>query len=307
MTGTPKSWLVIGSLENWLTSLRQPIPLWGLRPTYAGSFESLNAGDIVWIYATNPIKGVVGVASVKDKYVDESSLVWPEEIEKAHVIWPLRFRLQILKYLPESLWRTARISINEFDLNWQRGFQALGAQHSALLAAKAENLFGLDFSSGPTIVKPQLVAEPAEAYEVSEAIKTAQLDHRSLQELVAEISKLQFYHTELEYAIDLPGQHRSLDVVWKREMGGSPTFAFEVELSAGLEKAIGRLKFAYRRWNSRPRIIAPNDDHKRVHNLLLAEERDFSQQLRIYEPSQLTDLLQKKRDLKTMEQDLGMY
>jgi hypothetical protein len=33
-------------------------------------------------------------------------------------------------------------------------------------------------------------------------------------------------------------------VVWKRELDGVPTFAFEVEMSGNIEKAISRLKLA---------------------------------------------------------------
>lgn len=94
------------------------------------------------------------------------------------------------------------------------------------------------------------------------------------------IGKLQFNHTQLEYPIELPDENKNLDVVWKRELSGVPTFAFEVELSGGLEKAIARLKFAYTRWNSQPRVIVPPKFSKKVNNILATEERNFTNQFR---------------------------
>lgn len=298
MNNEPHSWLVIGVSSNWDTSLAQPIPLWGLKNVYFESFQLMHSGDIIWIYVTTPIKGVIGVGVVKDKYIDNVSRVWPQEQQKQQVIWPLRFRIQLLKLLPRELWEDKRININDFGLNWQRGFQRLTEEQAAILSARSEGLFGVELDTGATIVGES--NGPEEAPPVASP-------HRKMQEIIAEIGKLQHYHTELEYPIELPGQSKNLDVVWKREVAGSPTFAFEVELSSGLEKAIARLKFAYHRWNSRPRIVVPTNDFSKTQNILRMEEREFSDQTRIYEPTQIEELLEKKRDLKKAEQNLGMY
>lgn len=306
MTNDPNSWLVIGVQTNWDTSLTQPIPLWGLKPRYLNAFQVLRPGDFVWIYVTDPVRGVVGVAVVKDKYQDYTNLVWPEEIQTGEVIWPLRFRLHVMKVLPRGIWTQGKISITDLRLNWQIGFHLLNHDDAATIMQRAEEVFGTEFSTGATIIKPA-VYESNLPYEDPVSNPETIPEHRDIQELVAEIGKLQFYHTELEYPIELEGQRKSLDVVWKREMRGSPTFAFEVELSSGLEKAVGRLKFAYRRWNSRPRIVVPTEDFKKVENILIAEDRDFSQQLRIYEPEQLAELLRKKKILRSVERELGIY
>lgn len=301
-----RSWLVIGVSANWSTSLSQPLPLWGLRPRFQSEFNVLQAGDILWIYVTSPVKGVVGVGAVKDKYIDRAALIWPEEKKRGEVIWPLRFRIQVLRVIPESVWKTAKIAIGDLGLNWQVGFQLLHDKHAAELSMRAQQVFGADLYSGPSIVARPVVRERA-VYTPETRLERAALSHRGLQELVAEIGKLQYYHTELEYPIDLSGEHKSLDVVWKRELSGVPTFAFEVELSTGFEKAIARLKFAYKRWNSRPRIIVPSEHSIRVSNILETEDRDFSQQFRMYEPDRIVDLSGKKRGLRVVEQELGIY
>lgn len=299
-----QSWLVIGRPENWEISLGQPIPIWGLIPHYSASFQSLREGDVLWIYVTSPVRGVVGVGYVKDKYIDNSNLVWPQEWEEHRVKWPLRFRIHLQKFIPRDQWEARKITIADFGLNWQIGFQCLDDNQAAHLLKRSDRVLGDEIDEGATIVTPRVANS---ATIVSLAADAPPSKHRDLQVLVAEIGKLQFYHTELEYPLDLKGEHKSLDVVWKREVGGVPTFAFEVEFSSGLERAVGRLKFAYRCWNSRPRIIVPPADLQRLQNIAATEDANFAHQLRVYEPSQLVKLLEKKKDLKTLEQDLGIY
>ncbi|MBC7074168.1 hypothetical protein H5T58_02150, partial [Candidatus Parcubacteria bacterium] len=110
-----------------------------------------------------------------------------------------------------------------------------------------------------------------------------------------------------EYPIELPSEKKNIDVVWKREADGVPTFAFEVEISGILEKAVERLKFAFRKWNTRPRILVPEKLVKKVHNILSTSEKDFVREFKIYVPNQISELLTKKRELRRLEQNLELY
>jgi hypothetical protein len=94
--GRPVSsaWLIIGAEENWRTALDQPVPLRGLKPSYAAEFSNLWEGSRPWLYVTHPVRGVVGLARVREKYKDESTPLWPDDIREGRVIWPLRFRLE---------------------------------------------------------------------------------------------------------------------------------------------------------------------------------------------------------------------
>lgn len=306
-----KNWLIIGISKNWLTALSQPVPIWGLRKTYEHDFQFLNVGDIVWFYATSPIKGVIGIGVVRDKYIDNRNLVWEEELGKKEVIWPLRFRIQVLKVIIPEHWNTDNIDISDFNLFWQRGFQILKDEHLAILIKRFENTFGIfiseDIYTGATITQPLVVKEKMKVYKRKKIIEKPHINHRKLQEILAEIGKLQFYHTQMEYPIDLPGESKNIDVVWKREISGVPTIAFEIELSGGIERAITRLKFAYMQWNSRPRVVIPQKFFKKVNNVIATEGRNFSQQFKMYEPDLIVQLFNKKRELKTLEQNLGIY
>ena len=306
MTSKPKNWLVIGVPKNWETALSQPVPIWGLKPRYQTEFQAMEIGDTLWFYVTRPVSGVIGMGTVKDKYVDQVNLVWEEELKKKEVIWPLRFRIHVLKLLPRSQWKSNFIKISDFGLFWQGGFQLLSDKHALELMKRAERLFGnmtLDgMFAGATITGLFLREKEEESYGAKE-----NLSHRKLQEQIAEIGKLQFYYTQLEYPVELPGERKSLDVVWKREIDGVPTFTFEVELSGMIERAIERLRFAYQKWNSRPRIIVPGEFVKKVHNIVGAGDRSFSQQFRVYEIGQIVDLLRLKRKLRETEQRLKLY
>lgn len=305
-----KNWLVIGIPENWKRALSHPVPLWGLRPRYRAEFQAMQAGDILWFYVTKPVVGIVGVGMVKDKYVDPVNLVWEEEKAKKQVIWPLRFRIQVLKVLPFNLWGKACLKIIDFNLFWQQGFQLLKSEQVIELEKRAEAIFGLleieDIFTGATISQTEnIIGEETKVYPTPES--SIAFSHREIQEFLAEIGKLQFYYSEIEYSLELPGEKRNLDVVWKREIGGAPTFAFEVELSGMLERAFERLKYAFKKWNSQPRLVVSSDLIGRAHNILSVSERDFSSQLRIYEPKQIWDLLKRKRDLKQIEENLKLY
>jgi hypothetical protein len=305
-----KNWLVMGVPENWDTALSQPVPIWGLKPRYQAEFQIMNVGDLLWFYSTAPIAGIIGVGTVKDKYVDNVNLIWEEELKQKEVIWPLRFRIHVLKVLPKERWRTDKIKINDFNLFWRVGFQLLKEEHAIKLFERARKFFGIqnekNLFTGTTIIQP-LIKEEYPLYIPSHLKKELIISHDELKNKIAEIGKLQFYYTETEYPIELPGEKKNLDVVWKREIDGVPTFAFEVELSGAIEKAIERLKFSFRKWNSRPRIVIPKESIKKVYNILTVSDRDFSQQIKIYEPIQITELLDRKRELKTVEQNLDIY
>jgi len=310
MMNKMKNWLVIGIPKNWETALSQPVPIWGLKLRRQAEFQALNVGDLLWFYCTYPVAGVIGIGTVKDKYVDNVNLTWEEELKKKEIIWPLRFRIHVLKVLPKNLWKTDKIKISDFDLFWQVGFQPLKDVHVTKLHSRSKESFGIadieNLFVGSTIIQPLIIRETQALY-ASPQEKGLVFSHKELQDQIAEIGKLQFYYTEIEHSIQLTGEKKSLDVVWKREIDGVPTYAFEVELSGMLEKAIERLKFAFRKWNSQPRVIVPGEFIKKARNIVGATNKDFSSQIKIYEPLQITELLNQKRTLKQLEQTLDLY
>ncbi|PIP16406.1 MAG: hypothetical protein COX46_02445 [bacterium (Candidatus Ratteibacteria) CG23_combo_of_CG06-09_8_20_14_all_48_7] len=307
-----KNWLVIGIPENWELAFNQPIPLWGLKPSYKVEFQAMNIGDLLWFYVTSPIKGVIGAGVVKDKYIDNVTLTWKEEWVKKQVVWPLRFRIQVLKVLSYARWKDECVRINDFNLFWQRGLHLLSDMQGMEIFKRTKTVFAVAdkgelFTSTTIVPLPVMVQEQPPLYLSASEGANRPFTHKTLQETIAEIGKLQSYFTELEYSVDLPGGNKNLDVVWKREVEGVPTFAFEIELSGMVERAVDRLRFAFRKWNSRPRIIISPELVTKAYNTISASDREFSQQIKIYEPDQVVDLLKQKQGLKQVEQNLGLY
>jgi hypothetical protein len=305
-----KTWLVIGSLENWETAFAQPIPIWGLKERFANIFQFLSKGDQIAIYVISPVKGIVGFASVKDKYIDYETPIWNEEKDRGKVIWPLRFRLSDLRVLPRQYWEGKKdsglptsIDITDFPIFWQKGFHELTDSQAAKIFERARKSWGEEFSRF-------VVKEPTPKYQIETPKEVTEMGvslHKKIQESLVEIGRLQFYYPETEFLLPLEAEHKRMDVVWKRELTGVPTFAFEVELSGGLEKAITKLRIAFNKWNSQPRLVIPETQFKSVENLIAREQNPFQRDFRYYQPEIIENLLSKKQDLRSFEQKYGIY
>jgi hypothetical protein len=246
--------------------LSQPIPLWGLKTSFQAYFNSIKIGDLLWFYSASPVSGVIGLGAVKDKYIDNENLIWPEEIENNKVIWPLRFRIQVLKVLPAYRWKEDNIKINDFGLFWQTSLHLLNDKHISELLNRAEKSFGNinleNIYAGASIAPAEKVSDNTDVYE--------------------EITEKEF---ELSHS----------------------NLIFEIELSGMLEKAIDRLLIAFKKWNSRPRIIIPDDYSNKLKNVINLKDKDFQNQLKIYKPVQIADLYNLKTSLKGLEQKLELY
>jgi len=300
-----RSWLVIGRVENWETALSQPIPVWGLKDSFRKQFSALAAGDVIWIYATKPVSGIIGIGLVREKYIDNLKPLWPDELASGTVVWPLRFRFQVLKLLPRDQWATRAVSLEGTGAPCRKGFQVISEKQLKAILAKTQEVFGgstiEDFVEGPTITPLPESARPQQPLSAGTTL------HRNLQAYVAEIGKLQAFYTQTEYPVPLTDGTMNIDVVWKREAGGVPTYAFEVELSGQFERAVFRLKKAHDLWNSRPRLVVPESAQPRIEEIASRNGTDFSAQIGIVSPEKVEQLLSVKRELRSLERELGLY
>lgn len=299
-----RTWLVIGSEQNWETALMQPLPIWGLKDRYLSEFSRLNPGDYLSFYVKNPVRGVIGLGAVKDRYIDRQNLVWEEEKKLGKVVWPLRFRIEVFHLITKNLWykKTGELSpiiISDLNIMWRIGFQELSPEYANTIFNRIKEKWGVELGRGASLVTSPIISE---TLEETVEIEPAPREHDHLQDIIAEAGRLQHYFTELEY----PLENRRLDVVWKREAQGVPTFAYEIEISGGIEKALTKLRLAFKLWNSQPRLIVPEGDYSRVENLVQKEERIFKENIRFYEPRVFEELLAKKRDLREFEERHGI-
>ena len=179
-----QSWLLIGITKNWEKALSQPVPLWGLKTRNQSDFNSIRIGDLLWFYSTSPVSGVIGIGAVKDKYIDNTNLVWEEEIKNQKVIWPLRFRIQVLKVLPTFKWKDHNIKINDFRLFWQTALHLLNEKHVSELLKRSEVSFGNinleNIYAGASITTAEKVNENAIPFEEA-TDKKFELSHTNLK------------------------------------------------------------------------------------------------------------------------------
>ena len=199
-----QAWLVIGCLENWQTAFAQPIPLWGLRDSYTPLFETLKPGDLLVCYATSPVKGIIAVARIRDKYIDRATLIWPDEKRSGKIIWPLKFRLDEIQALPHSYWKAKPrdgrhpVPIADFNLNWQIGFQRLSADQVKKVFDRIRASWDGTDPETSGIPAELSIGEPEEAtYQTlpTPAPQGSRDIHRTTQEVVSEAGRLQHYFT----------------------------------------------------------------------------------------------------------------
>lgn len=310
-----KCWLVVGKLKNWLSTFSQPVPIWGLKLSQKKEFEEMDVGDILYFYITSPIRGIIGFGRVKDKYIDEKNLIWEDEIKRKEVIWPLRFRIQVLKVLPKDSWKTNAIKIDDLKIFLRKGFQKLTEKDLSEISKRTKEVLKVDeknIFSGPTLILPKGANEVSVVKEMQKQaykleVEKLDLSHKKLQEMLAEIGKLQSYYTRIEYPINLQDEKKNLDVVWLREIDGVPTVAFEIELSGELEKALSRLKFAFKKWNSRPRLVIKEEFIRKFRNAISLFEMDFSKEIVFCTPNQVQELYSKKIEWKRKEEELKLF
>jgi predicted RNA-binding protein len=90
-------WISVGKVKNWETAISGNI--WGVKPTQKNLWEKLQKGDLLLFYATSPIKGVIGIGKVENKFKQDKPL-WEEERKKNQAIWPYRYDFKVEFVLP---------------------------------------------------------------------------------------------------------------------------------------------------------------------------------------------------------------
>jgi len=297
-----KTWVLPSAAENWRFSLTQTPAIWGLRSSRMTDiyFSQLAPGDILLMYVTNPTQGFIGFASMSEKYIDREKCYWPDEVKAGKVIYPLRFRMNVETVLPPEVWETARIPRKILPYT-VRGFSPL----DDALATKVSSQIDKQWRTPRVLTRPTVVPFGPRGTELEETPPALQPKHDEIKAQLVEIGNFQNYVTEVEYQIPLQGQTMRLDVVWKREVEGVPTFAFEVEMSGNVERAGVRLRHAFDRWNSRPYLVVKQDDSVRARNMYGSQDA-FGRILKMTSPDRIRELHDAKSALRKLEKELGL-
>jgi len=271
-------WLVVGSAEHWQVAFENG-NVWGLQATKKRWWERVTEGDGLVFYVTRPVGGAVGLGRVITKFKQDKPL-WPVEIQKGEVLWPLRFEFDAEFCFPPVLWETSRLEIDALRAIVQAGFQPLKekARDAALQAF-----------------------EPFVAQPVGERADVAGL-HEELKAKIAEMGRIQKFLAEVEY----PMEETRLDVVWRRVEKSVPTYVFEIQVGGDIYHALAKLKHAYDLWNSRIFLVAAPPDRNKAESLLSGTFHEIRDRIAFIEIEKMRELYKKKKAYRDLEEDVGI-
>jgi hypothetical protein len=282
-------WLLVGSEKNWRVAFENK-NLWGLKDfqQLRALWNMLREGDGLLFYVSKPVHGIVGFGQVASKFRQTTPL-WPEEIAKNEVLWPLRFEFDIEYCLPPSLWKTRRYTSHDLQNITRMVFQCCPIEE-------------VNLARSALALQPIGRAVPPAPPEPPDNGATLLPSHEDAKEYLAEIGRVQGYIADKEWALE----STYLDVVWRRVERSVPTFAFEVQIGGDIYHAMAKLKHAFDLWNSRIFLVAGIQDRTKYEELISGTFHEVAEHMRFVDVRAVNELLHKKRDYLEMERSLGI-
>ncbi len=287
-------WLVVGSKKNWDTAF-QHRNIWGLRKTQCHLWEKISENDKLLFYTTVPVGGIIGYGRVSTKFIQDKPL-WPDEVEKREVIWPLRFEFDVEFCLPPDKWKSEKVVTKE--LFPRAGFQQISESLAVYILS---NMHKDDYTI-PSDEMPSIAEEPANFLTTSRKLEKATLSHKGIQNRLIEIGQLQNFIAEKEY----PFETGKLDVVWRRVVNSVPTYVFEVQIGGDIYHALGKLKHAYDLWNSHIFFIASEKDYGKATSLLSGTFHEINNRVKYIGLEKVEELYRRKKAYFELEKALGI-
>ncbi len=282
-------WLVVGTEKNWKVAFEIG-NIWGLKDfrELKALWNMLREGDGLLFYVSKPVHGIVGFGRVSTKFKQTNPL-WPEEIKRNEVMWPLRFEFDVEHCLPPHLWATNKYTSKDLQLITRMVFQCYPAEE-VNAARVALGLMPLHDNNMAPII------------ELKAAGSNLPINHNDVMAELVEIGRIQGFIGEKEY----PLESTRLDVVWRRVERSVPTYVFEVQVGGDIYHALSKLKHAFDLWNSHVFLIASNSDRNKYNELMAGTFHEVADRMHFIEIGLVKELLAKKRDYKNMEQALGI-
>jgi len=282
-------WLVVGSERNWKFAFENG-NIWGLKDfrELRSLWTMLRDGDGLLFYVSKPVHGVVGCGYVRTKFVQDKPL-WPDEVRKDQLLWPLRFEFDIEHCLPPTLWATSSYSTKDLQLITRMVFQCLPIEE--VNAARAG--LGLQPAFARDLASRQLLASR----------DPAALNHSELKSMLCDIGRLQGYLADQEY----PLNSTILDAVWRRVQRSVPTYVFEVQIGGDIYHAMAKLKHAFDLWNSNIFLVATLADKAKYQELISGTFHEVQNEMQFIDAGSVGELYAKKVEYREMERDLGIF
>ena len=288
-------WLLSGAMSNWTHSVREKEHLWATRdiPILRKVVQRVGKGDLLVFYVTRPVTGVIGAGIVETERYTGTTPYWPDEKRARNVLYPHRFKFQILHCLSEKDWKTKALRFDElpFKMAVYKSLNALTEDQFSSLIEACDRKWVTDIASKlrGEIVIPEKIGEPPSPIE--------EPDHDRIIEMLSEIGRLKQLVVEKEYPID----NLRLDVAWKRVAKGNPFAAFEVQIRGNFFEALTKLKQAWDMWSSVPILITTDEYANKARQLIEGSFREIRNRLKIVDYKEIKELYESWRKIDEIE------
>lgn len=282
-------WLVVGSQKNWEVAFENR-NIWGLKDfrEVRSLWNMLREGDGIIFYVSKPVHGVVGCGHVSSKFKQTQPL-WPEEVARNEVLWPLRFEFDIEYCLPQNLWQIRKYTTQDLQLITRMVFQCFP-------------IYEVDAARIALGLRPIQDTVRTVQLPLGSGAEERILNHTEIKSYLSEIGRIQGYVADEEY----PLNSTYLDVVWRRVERSVPTFAFEVQIGGDIYHAMAKLKHAFDLWNTHIFLVASLADKPKYEELLSGTFHEVSRQMRFVDVTTISDLLEKKHAYRELEKSIGI-
>ncbi len=287
----PRYWLAVGPPDNWRVAFARG-NIWGVGVGRIQEvfWDLLNEEDILILYVTRPISGVVGFGTIRTKFKDTEHPLWPIEVKRNKVLYPLRFEFSPEKVLPSDSWPANKLAVPALKDLVRASFQPL---RPAVAKPILEQLAPGWRPSAPEISASRPALEQG---------SVEQLSHDQIRDMLVEIGRIQKFLAEAEYNMDAG----RLDAVWRRVEKSVPTYVFEIQVGGDIYHALAKLKHAYDLWNSHIFLVARSDDWPKYEQLLAGTFHEIRHRIRFLPLDKVHELFMRKRSFKELESSLGI-
>jgi hypothetical protein len=283
-----RAWISVGPAEYWETAISGNI--WGVREGLKHTWEKLQKGDLLFFYATVPIKGIIGVAKIENKFKQDKPL-WPQELKENKVIWPYRYDFKVEFALSRAEWETKKIPA--IGLPIMAGLNSVkDLETTKLLLQKIDGIWNTDLVALLEKVPPAKVPAKKEVNV-----------HDEIKEKLLELGKIEGYIVEKEYVI--PDLGERLDVVWRRVVASVPTYVFEVQIGGNVHQALAKLKHAHDIWNSNIFIISEEKDTQKINQLLSGTFHEIKDRIKILPVEKIKKVYDVQIEDDKLKKELG--
>ena len=294
-------WIVSGNRENFELSVKFK-QIWGITSKWYPQWKALERGDTLFFYISG-IKKVVGVGKAGNKFIQREPL-WPDEIEKGKVKYPLRFEFSFDYLLPAEEWKSKGIDITNFiNKNLGKGAFAdflrggvnfiRSEELIIFLYEEFKRRFNYEIKSSEEIISLRRIKPLPEIENL----------HSHLIGLIVEIGRMNGFLSEKEYSFE----KMRFDAIWRRIDKGSPTYVFEVQVGGDIYHALAKLKHAFDLWNSNIFLIISNEkDFCSAQELLNGTFHEIKEKIRIIPAEDVRELHERKLSWIELEKKIGI-